>query len=1007
MRIRRASGPRARSTTAVLAVLGLLAAVLTALPGLQARVARAATSGVSLLPAAGQFTPLSGTPVLDTRNGTGIASPSLMPGSTLTFSVRSVGAMSTGVPADASAVVLEFNALANFAGVLSGGSAAGATDTSLTFAANTERNGFDIVTPASDGTVALAITGFSPIPSGAVMSKIVVRLHGYYSGASTTTAGSTYVGFSPTALADTTANPSGVTLNGSPTSGPLIIGTPPGGTASNVYNLQVTGNSGVPADGSATAVALQVIVQNPTCTGGFALVPAGSGRTDYDGTFTSGQNDENFDLIALPTSGQLTLRLVGCSGTATVIVRVRGYFSAPTFSTPGSSYVPQRQTIFDSANSVGTANCAATSDSPQIAAHSGCAIPVLGVGNIPSDGVSGIAAEVVAVNPAHDGWLGLYSDDNQAHTATLWYNPGGRTSNFEIATYTDVSPDGTVYVWNGGDYPVDIVVRAHGYEQAPTAAAPPLSVTATEVSAGTWSLSWTPPTADGGAAITGYIAKAMEDGTDTSVIANVSLGASTATLGGLDDTKVYLMSVAAITDASEGNRGYPAFKPGVADEGPDPGAAPTQSATPDPAPSGPAVLHGRVMLPSGSPASGFSVTIRPLPGPDATGGTVTPLGIATTGSDGRWSFTLPQLSPDLQAQADDNGGVLNVEAVAQGQVTGTSLTTVADVGIAAGVGNTEDAAQARANNAAAPAVSTLYVTDPRLAGDVTGPFGLDDGGTGTSTAASADGGMQGLESTTATADQFDGWQSPDGTVAAGYNPMVVNNVDYTSYPQSHPNCSAGTEETRDLDPVYTTKYTNVGEAHAYWDTTASFIYTRTADSDVSSGYSLNGTNFSISGSLHVGNTVSGRVRTNWHGPYWGRIARVPIQYVKKVSQWRCYNSDPWKTLDVVVYPVRYHIPDGWAVGKLGADVSFRDGYSYWSKAPYHSKVPATWGWDLTSGTTVGYKIAVTVFGFGPTVLSDYSGSRTQSINAGDDTSARHDLFAWHSFDKDTRVFYSW
>src|SRR4051794_32291755 len=67
------------------------------------------TSGVSLLPAAGQFTALPGTPVLDSRNGTGLTAPNLAPGSTLTFSVTTVGGTATGVPANASAVVLEYN----------------------------------------------------------------------------------------------------------------------------------------------------------------------------------------------------------------------------------------------------------------------------------------------------------------------------------------------------------------------------------------------------------------------------------------------------------------------------------------------------------------------------------------------------------------------------------------------------------------------------------------------------------------------------------------------------------------------------------------------------------------------------------------------------------------------------------------------------------------------------------------------------------------------------------
>jgi hypothetical protein len=426
--------------------LALAAAVVAGLgpSGGLPTAAVAATNDVSLLPAAGQFMPLPGTAVLDSRYGVGLANPDLSPGSTLTFSVRSVNGTATGVPADASAVVLEFNTQANFAGVLSAGPQAGATDTSLTFPADVLRNGFDIATMAGDGTIAVAITGFSPIPSGATLSKLVVRLHGYYTGSSSTSAGSTYVGYDPALLANTNNSPSGFTLNGAGTSGPLTIG-------SNVYTVPVSGNAGVPADGSATAVAVQVIVQDPTCSGGFSLTPAGSGRVDYDGAFTAGQSGEDFDLVALPASGQLSLQLLGCTGTATVIVRVRGYYSAPTATTPGSSFVPAKRKVFDTTSGTGTASCPSTTDSPKLAAHSGCTVQVLGVGGFPATGVSGIAAQVVAVNPGHDGWLALLSDDTVSHTATLWYGPDGRTSNFEVASYTDVNPDGTVYVWNGGD----------------------------------------------------------------------------------------------------------------------------------------------------------------------------------------------------------------------------------------------------------------------------------------------------------------------------------------------------------------------------------------------------------------------------------------------------------------------------------------------------------------------------------------------------------------------------
>ena len=536
----------------VSAVVALTASLTAGLPGSfyggPAPLAQAA-SGVSLLPAAGQFNPLSGTAVLDTRNGTGLTNPSLTPGSTLTFSVRTVGGASTGVPADASAVVMEFNALGNFTGVLSGGADGGSTDTSLTFAANTERNGFDIITPAADGTVALTITAFSPIPSNAVMSKIVVRLHGYYTGATASTAGSTYVGYDPALLADSSASPSGFTLSGTPTSGPLVIGVPSGQTVTNPYTVQVTGNAGVPADGSATAVAIQAIVQNPTCTGGFALVPNGSGRTDWDGTFGSGVNDENFDLIALPANGQLTLRLTGCSGTATVLLRVRGYYTAPTSSTPGSGFTPVKTKVFDTTTGTGTGACPSTTSSPQLAPHSGCSVTVLGVGSIPASGVSGVGAEVVAVGPGYTGWLGLYSDDTVAHTATLWYGADGRTSNFEIASYTRVGSGGTVYVWNGGDHAVDVVVRVHGYFRSPQAPDAPASVTRTATDAsGTATVTWTAPATDGGAAVTGYQVLSG----NAQVLATVDAGTRSATVSGLDPVNPDLVGVAAVNALGTG-----------------------------------------------------------------------------------------------------------------------------------------------------------------------------------------------------------------------------------------------------------------------------------------------------------------------------------------------------------------------------------------------------------------------------------------------------------------------
>ncbi|MFL6139691.1 MAG: hypothetical protein ACJ74O_18100 [Frankiaceae bacterium] len=636
----------------------------------------AAVDGISLLPAAGQFTPLPGTPILDSRNGTGLSAPNLAPGSTLTFSVTTVGSTATGVPANASAVVLEYNTQANFAGVLSTGSAAGATDTSLTFPASVERNGFDIGTPASDGTVALAITGFSPIPSGAVLSRLVVRLHGYYSGASTSTAGSTYVGYDPALLASSSSSPSGFTKNGTATSGPLTIG-------SGSYTVQVTGNAGVPGDGSATAVALQTIVQDPTCSGGFSLTPAGSGRSDYDGSFTNGQDDENFDLIALPSSGQLSLQLLGCTGNATVTIRVRGYYSAPTATTPGASFVPTQRKVFDTTTGTGTSSCPTTADSPKLAAHSGCTIQVLGTGGIPSAGVSGLAAQVVAVDPGHDGWLGLYSDDNVAHTATLWYSPTDRTSNFEVASYTDVSPDGTVYVWNGGDYAVDIVIRAHGYYAAPALPGVPGAVTVATNGSST-TVSWTAPTTDGGAAIGGFVVEG-EDQSGTFVdwpATSTSFSSSQGDVG---------YSVSAVNGVGVGTPGLSGCD---AWRGTLPTPSPADTTSPDPVDSTPVAGPSKQAALSATP----SQTALPSPSASLVVACASSIADATTVAAIK-ADALNDLHLDLYAmrQPTNSSGQLLAEYPSQeGTVTDSTTMNVTLQSEAHGAGSAWSSAQAAA-----------------------------------------------------------------------------------------------------------------------------------------------------------------------------------------------------------------------------------------------------------------------------------------------------------------------
>ncbi|MFL6136708.1 MAG: fibronectin type III domain-containing protein [Frankiaceae bacterium] len=944
--------------------------------------ASASASGVSLLPAAGQFTPIAGTAVLDSRNGTGVASPNLAPGSTLTFSVTSVGGTATGVPASASAVVLEYNVSGNFAGALSTGAAAGATDTSLTFPATGERNGFDIVTPATNGTVALAITGFSPIPSGAVLSRLVVRLHGYYTGSSTTSAGSTYVGYDPALLASSSNSPSGFTRNGTGTSGPLAIG-------SNTYAVQVTGNAGVPTDGSATAVALQTVVQDPTCSGGFSLTPAGSGRSDYDGAFTAGQDGENFDLIALPSNGQLNLQLLGCTGTATVTIRVRGYYSAPPSSTPGSSFVPTQRKVFDTTTATGTSACPTTGDSPKLAAHSGCTVQILGTGSIPATGVSGIAAQVVAVNPGHDGWLGLYSDDTVSHTATLWYSPTGRTSNFEVAAYTDVNPDGTVYVWNGGDYPVDIVIRAHGYYATPHAPG--------QVSGVTWSpsatsgvVSWAASSGDGGAAITAYMLRAVPlDGTSPMVTQNAVPTARSATITGLSSSTGYTVAVAAKNGIGTGLDGIVGSKP-QANDASEPSTHPTD-APPATPPSTPLDAAGYAKTSSGTAVPNAHVDVYLL-GED---GSETLLGTTTTDSQGYYSYALPNPLPAAaQQQADAQQGRINVRAV----IIGTTTIGTTTRPMLASHAATVQVEQPPGGGAQLP------LGNPELSS--TAPtatfYPLQTNTIDTTDAQESASAWRGIEDIDADAT-LPTWESATGdTNTSSYNPLVADGVNYTGAAVT-PN-GGGCAKSTVTDKV-TTQWVTVGAVHSYWDAASNFDFASSSSINVEFALSFDGSHYSANGSVGAGRERSWDLQPdNWWGSFNGWRIKIQATFYKGRDVYTCY-TDNAGYVHYTNYWVR--VGDMQSHWQQGSDVSRFDGPTYWNADPrYRDYVDPSTSICVRNTNSIYYGAGASAFGVGLSVRHDRSTSYAQCIRAGH-LMGRHDVWGTNAPWKSASVFFSY
>ena len=98
------------------------------------------------------------------------------------------------------------------------------------------------------------------------------------------------------------------------------------------------------------------------------------------------------------------------------------------------------------------------------------AVPILGRGGIPSTGVSAVAINVTAVNPAAGGFLTVWpSSRTQPDASNLNFAPGQTVPNLVVVP---VGTDGTIKIYNGSFGAMDLLVDVAGYylDGTPTAA---------------------------------------------------------------------------------------------------------------------------------------------------------------------------------------------------------------------------------------------------------------------------------------------------------------------------------------------------------------------------------------------------------------------------------------------------------------------------------------------------------------------------------------------------------
>lgn len=502
----------------MVAVAGLLAAGISGaatggLPG----VALADSGTPSLMPAAGQFFPVPAVKVLDTRFGTGgVPAAPVSAGATVTFPVTGVGdipdevsdvyVVITSLGPQGSGCLHDYDADLDNPGICT-----------VPFAAGQEVSVSDIVQVGASGFV--AVTNSSP---GA--TDVAVTVIGYDQTTDTQTAGQTYVGLPEHTVLDTR---SGI--------GAPDAQIPAGGSVT----IQVTGNSGIPAD--AAGAALYLGTANASATGYVSAFPAGG--TDPGlaiMSYSPARTVHNLYYGALSDSGQLTLVNHG-TAPVDLLASAQGYLVSPAASEAGGTYqdVPEER-IVDTR--FGTGGVPAT----PVPAGGSITFTATGVDSVPAGGAPVVAQTVAALNPTGNGYLSVYpAGSNDPQQPGVNFNASdGQDNDLTTPLVSAVSPTGEETITNHSSGTVDIVVAARGYYAPPAAPDDPMQVDAS-MQGGTGTITWAPPDTDGGAAITSYTATVYNS--DGSVNQTISTGpaATSATATGLSDSSTYTATVSA------------------------------------------------------------------------------------------------------------------------------------------------------------------------------------------------------------------------------------------------------------------------------------------------------------------------------------------------------------------------------------------------------------------------------------------------------------------------------
>jgi hypothetical protein len=300
----------------------------------------------------------------------------------------------------------------------------------------------------------------------------------------------------------------------------------------------VTGKGGIAA-GADTAV-LQVNAQNASAGGYLDAYAAGSSDPNVSALAYSTDTDYR-DLLYVPLSGSGAITLAN-HGSAPVSVTLwgRGYYMPPATSPAGATFASDSPQIVYGTSNGGTALGPGASATFQVTGATE-------MDDIPSAGVSAVAEDVVASNPTAMGNVAEGPAGGSTRPIVSFLNADVAYTGYDDGIVSTLSPSGQETITNNSTGTVDVQVAVTGWFQAPVAPGEPADVAAS-INGSTATVTWLPPSADGGSPITGYTVTAQPG----NISVNVAAGAGQATLSGLPSPSSEVFTVAASNSVGTG-----------------------------------------------------------------------------------------------------------------------------------------------------------------------------------------------------------------------------------------------------------------------------------------------------------------------------------------------------------------------------------------------------------------------------------------------------------------------